>query len=493
MAERMGGLMKTHRDYVTLKVTILGMARQGLALGRFFIAAGARATFNDRRPAEELAQARQEMLDYAAQLGRPAPDFVFGGHPPALLDRTELLCLSGGVSPALPIVQAAAQRRIPLSNDAVLTLRHCPVPIIGITGSAGKTTTTTLVGLMLQAAGFTAHVGGNIGLPLIDRLASFGPGDKAVMELSSFQLELFTHSPAIAAILNITPNHLDRHPSMSHYASAKANILRFQEPGDICVLNADDAYTGPWLRTGRCQITEGPGQAGVYYPLRATCLGFSLVEEVASGAFLAGDALVWRRTGQPDARICLTSEIRLRGRHNVANILAACCLAGAAGADVAAMASVATSFGGVEHRLEVVRERAGVLWINDSIATTPERAIAAMQSFVEPVVLLAGGRDKHLPWEEFAAIAGQKARQVVLFGEAAELIAGALAARRRSVPGEEVAVTRCADLEGAVSAAERIARPGDVVLLSPGGTSFDAYQDFAARGQHFRQLVEALP
>ena len=485
--------MKARRDYVGLKVTILGMARQGLALGRFFIAAGARVTFSDRRSAEELAEARREMLQYAAQQGQPAPDFVFGGHPPAMLDHTDLLCLSGGVSPDLPIVQAAAQRRIQLSNDGELTLRHCPVPIIGITGSAGKTTTTTLVGLMLQAAGFTVQVGGNIGVPLIDRLATFGPGDKAVMELSSFQLELFAHSPAIAAILNITPNHLDRHPSMSHYAAAKANILRFQEPGDICVLNADDAYTGPWLLSGRCQVVEGSGQAGVYYPLRATCLGFSLMGEVASGAFLSGDVLVWRRLGLPDARICRTSDIRLRGRHNVANILAACCLAGAAGADVAAMAGVATSFGGVEHRLEVVRERAGVLWVNDSIATTPERAIAALQSFVEPVILLAGGRDKHLPWEEFAAIAGQRARQVVLFGEAAELIAGALTARSHSVSGEELAVTRCADLEQAVSVAERIGRPGDVVLLSPGGTSFDAYQDFAARGQHFRQLVEALP
>ncbi len=485
--------MKARNGYADLKVTILGMARQGLAVGRFFSAAGARVTFSDLRSAEELAGARREMSEYAAGAGRPLPAFVFGGHPLALLDQTDLLCLSGGVSPAQPIVQAAARRGIALTNDGDLTLRHCPAPLIGITGSAGKTTTTTLVGLMLQAAGFTVHVGGNIGLPLIDRLGSFGPGDKAVMELSSFQLELFSRSPAIAALLNVTPNHLDRHPSMSHYAAAKANILRFQEPGDICVLNADDPYTRPWLLTGRCRVAEGPGQAEVCFPLRASCLGFSLVDSVEEGAFVCDDALIWRRSGQADLRICRISDIRLRGRHNVANVLAACCLAGAAGAGGAAMTSVATSFAGVEHRLEIVRERAGVLWVNDSIATTPERAIAALESFAEPIVLLAGGRDKHLPWEEFAAIAGEKARHVVLFGEAAGLIAAALTAQGDVVANQGLGVTRCSDLEGAVAAAGRIARPGDVVLLSPGGTSFDAYQDFVARGQHFRKLVEALP
>ena len=269
---------------------------------------------------------------------------VLNGHPLDLLDGADLLCLSGGVSPAIPIAQEAVRRGIPLSNDGQLTLRHCPAPVLGITGSAGKTTTTTLVGLMLGAAGFTVHVGGNIGTPLLDRLDAVAAGDKVVMELSSFQLELFDRSPAIAAILNITPNHLDRHPSMSHYAAAKANILRFQSRSDTCVLSADDGYTGPWLRSGRCMIAEGEGQEAVYFPLQGTRLGFSLTAEVAAGAFLAGDRLIWRQPGLPDAEICRTSEVRLRGRHNLANILAACCLAGAAGASAEAMHSVAASF-----------------------------------------------------------------------------------------------------------------------------------------------------
>lgn len=485
------------------RVVILGAARQGTATARFFLAAGAQVTLSDTRPADQLAAVAAELAAFAASLAAgPRLRFAFGGHPLSLLAEREadLLCLSGGVSPAIPIVRAAAAAGIPLSNDGLLTLIHCPVPIIGITGSAGKTTTTTLVGLMLKAAGFTVYVGGNIGTPLLDRLAVIGPGDKVVMEFSSFQGELFDHSPAIAGLLNITPNHLDRHPSMSHYAAAKANLLRFQGSSDVCVLNADDGYTGPWLRSGRCQIAAGEGQEAVYFPLQGTRLGFSLREEVQAGAFLRGkpgqgladEALVWRQPGLPDAVVCRAAEARLRGRHNLANILAACCLAGAAGADVGAMRAVATTFAGVEHRLEIVRERGGVTWVNDSIATAPERTVAALRAFGEPIVLLAGGRDKNLPWDECAAVIHERAHHVILFGEAASLIHEALLKYAEDVGIAAAAITRCDDLPQAVAAAARAARPGDVVLLAPGGTSFDAYQDFAARGEHFRVLVEAL-
>ena len=259
-----------------------------MALARFFLAEGAYVTVSDMRSAEQLSAVCAELQAFAAEhlpAGAQAPrlKFVLGGHPLSLLDDADLLCLSGGVSPAIPIVQAAIARGVRLSNDGQLTLCYCPVPVIGITGSAGKTTTTTLVGLMLEAAGFTVHVGGNIGTPLLDKLGQIGPGDKVVMELSSFQLELFSRSPAIAALLNITPNHLDRHPSMSHYAAAKANIMRFQDSGDTCVLSADDDYTGPWLRDGRCQIPAGEGQEAVYFPLQGTRLGFSLSERGAGG------------------------------------------------------------------------------------------------------------------------------------------------------------------------------------------------------------------
>ncbi len=485
-------MKRNGNGYTGMRATVLGMARQGLAVARFLLAHGARVTLSDQRTAEQLAAAVDALRQWAADRSLPAPEFAIGGHPLTLLDRTDVLLLSGGVSPAIPIAEEARRRGIRLTNDGSLTLRHCPAPVVGITGSAGKTTTTTLTGLILEAAGYRVHVGGNIGTPLIDRLDEIQRGDKVVMELSSFQLELMDRSPAIAAVLNITPNHLDRHPSMSHYAAAKANILRFQERSDVAVLNADDGYTGPWLASGRVHVDAGAGQEEVYFPLQAALVGFSLEGELPSGGFLDGDRLILRQGGR-DAVLCSTSDVRLRGRHNLANILAAACLTSAAGAPAAAITSVATSFTGVEHRLQIVRERNGVTWVNDSIATAPERTLAALHSFSEPLVLLLGGRDKHLPWDECAReVCGGRVRHVVLFGEAAPLISAALdKAMQQGASGPSV--DNANDLPAAVTAAERAAQPGDVVLLSPGCTSFDAYVDFAARGQHFRELVEALP
>ncbi len=486
-------MKRNGNGYSGLRATVLGMARQGLAVARFLLRSGAHVTLSDQRSADQLSAAVATLAEWAQEQRCRAPQFVLGGHPLDLLDHTDLLLLSGGVSPAIPIAVEARRRGIPLSNDGALTLRYCPAPIVGITGSAGKTTTTTLTGLMLERAGYRVHVGGNIGTPLIDRLQEVARGDKVVMELSSFQLELMDQSPAIAAILNITPNHLDRHPSMSHYAAAKANILRFQERSDTAVLNAEDAYTGPWLARGRVQIAEGAGQPDVYFPIQAATVGFTLEGELPAGGFLRGDELVLRQPGRPNAVICTTAQVKLRGRHNWANILAAACLSACAGAPVEAITAVATTFTGVEHRLEIVRERAGVTWVNDSIATAPERTVAAIRSFDEPLVLLLGGRDKHLPWDECAqeicsAQGRAHVRHVVLFGEAADLIAEALANYNTAVP-----VTQVKDLPAAVAEAARAAQAGDVVLLAPGGTSFDAYVDFAARGQHFRSLVEALP
>jgi UDP-N-acetylmuramoylalanine--D-glutamate ligase len=493
-----GGRRDTFRTaerspYAGKQVLILGLARQGSALTRFLLDLGAHVTGSDMRTAEDLAQTIAGLNAFAE--GRPGTlQVALGGHPLGLIDGKDLVCLSGGVSPALPIVEEAVRRGISLSNDGALTLRHCPVPVIGITGSAGKTTTTTLVGLILEASGYTTHVGGNIGRPLIDRLSEIRSGDKVVMELSSFQLELFDRSPQVAALLNITPNHLDRHPSMSHYAAAKANILRSQTRSDTSVLSADDAYTGPWLENGRCEIPAGEGQQAVYFPLQAQPLAFSLQHKVRAGAFLADDRLVYRGLGDGDAVICEARDVRLRGRHNLGNILAAACIAGAAGATIDAMRQVATSFGGVEHRLEIVRQRSGVMWVNDSIATAPERTIAALRSFNEPLVLLLGGRDKHLPWDECAAeLNAGNVRHVILFGEASGLIAEALAQHAEQVGLPGVPVTVRPGLTDAVITAEQVAEAGDVVLLAPGCTSFDAYPDFAARGQHFRTLVEALP
>jgi UDP-N-acetylmuramoylalanine--D-glutamate ligase len=296
------------------------------------------------------------------------------------------------------------------------------------------------------------------------------------MELSSFQLELMTISPHVGAILNITPNHLDRHKTMKSYIAAKRNILAHQKPEDFALLGYDDA-------NARSLAIETPVQL----------LWFSGGAEVDVGAFRTNGELTLRM-GSSDRVICLASEVKLRGRHNLLNILAASVLAKVAGVPLEAIQQVAKTFTGVEHRLEWVRELGGVHWYDDSIATAPERSLAALRSFDEPIVLLAGGRDKALPWEKFADEAVQRVRQLVTFGEAGPMIARMVkreAERKEWKVGLE-GIAQAETLEEAVETASRVAKSGEVVLLSPGGTSFDAFRDFAERGDRFKELVRQL-
>jgi UDP-N-acetylmuramoylalanine--D-glutamate ligase len=365
-----------------------------------------------------------------------------------------------------------------------------------------------------QAAQGHIWVGGNIGQPLIDQLDQIQPGDKVVIELSSFQLEYFHPSvndhvddcdpvwlpllagwsPRLGAILNITPNHLDRHPSMEAYIHAKRAIIAYRRPGDVAVMGMDNQVT-------RAIGAESGGRVRWFTSRPNGCRTLPN----GDGACLSGEGpqatLVLRNSqGSRERAVCRTGDIRLRGDHNVSNVLAACAIADALGASVEAMREVVTTFSGVEHRLELVGEINGVRFYNDSIATSPERMVAALKSFEEPIVLLAGGRDKHLPWDEAARLILQRTRHVVLFGEAVELIARAIEAADRSLkvgeqisgPGKTPMLHRCVTLEDAVAVGAQVARPGDVVLLSPGCTSFDSFQDFAERGDRFRELIENL-
>ena len=439
--------------------------------------AGAEVTVSD-------LQGKKALADRLAELAGLPIRYVLGDHPLSLLKRADLVCLSGGVPLDAPIVVEARRRGIPLSNDAQLFLERCPAPVIGITGSAGKTTTTALVGEMCRAAGLHTWVGGNIGNPLIADLDQIRPDGWVVMELSSFQLEVMTLSPHVAAVLNVTPNHLDRHKTMEEYLAAKRNIVAHQRPEDFALLGYDDA-------NARALALE----------TAAHLLWFSGGAEVDEGAFKTNGELKLRLGAAPgssqrgtDRVICHTSEVRLRGRHNLLNVLAACVLAAVAGVPVEAMRQVATTFTGVEHRLEWVRELNGVQWYDDSIATAPERSLAALRSFDEPIVLLAGGRDKQLPWDEFAAETARRVRHLVTFGEAGPMIAQVVESSILHPPSSILleGITQVGTLEEAVEAAARLARPGDVVLLSPGGTSFDAFRDFAARGERFKELVRGL-
>lgn len=491
-----------HNPPSTIRALVVGLAREGTALARFLAERGVDVTVTDVKPPEALAD------NVAALAGLPVR-LALGGHPPDLLDEADILFVSPGVPLEIPFLAEARRRGLPLSSEVRLFTRLCPAPIVGITGSSGKTTTTALTGKMLQASGRRTWVGGNIGQPLIGRVDEIAADDVVVMELSSFQLEFFGNwepgglvdwegkdwekvlfdpagwSPPLAAVLNVTPNHLDRHPSMEAYIAAKAHILAHQRPGDVAVLNRDDPVT---REMGKQQQAASSKQQVIW---------FSLEQKVEEGAFLRGDELVLRM-GRREAVICRRDELPLLGEHNVANVLAASALAAAAGASVEALRQAATSFTGVEHRLELVCERNGARWYNDSIATTPERTVAALRSFDAPLVLLAGGRDKHLPWGEMAALTWQRVRHLILFGEAADLIDREMNATRNPalsvVEGTPPAtrIHHAGSLERAVELAARLARPGDVVLLSPGGTSFDAYHDFAERGAHFRQLVNGL-
>lgn len=455
-------------DYRGQKVVVLGLGRQGMAMARFLARCGARVVGTDIRPADALGAV-------IAELNTLGVEVVAGAHPISLLDGAALVGVSGGVPLTLPIVQEARRRGISLVSDAELTLRHARGPVLAITGSAGKTTTTTLVGRILETDGLDVRVGGNIGTPALEWVPEMGEKEWLVLELSSFQLDLCYRSPRVAGVLNVTPNHLDRHGSMEAYAEAKRNIFRYQRPGDTVVLGWDNAWTRRWW--------EGAVPEGVRR------LAFSLHEPVPEGAYLAGDEVRLRWAGR-EYTVCRVQDIRLRGRHNVANVLAAVTLAAAAGATVAAMREVVRTFTGVPHRLEEVRVWRGALWVNDSIATAPERVIAALEAFSEPIILIAGGRDKKLPWEPLARVAATRARWVIAFGEAAPLIAEVLApyVGRARLQGVE----QVSDLPTAVAQAAARVQPGEVVLLSPGGTSFDAYTNFEARGEHFRQLVWAL-
>ncbi len=484
-----------------LHVLVVGLGREGKALAAYLAGHNLQVTATDAQPADKLGEAIASLTEAGVTL-------VMGEHPLSLLEQTDIIFVSPGIPLEIPFLKEARARKIPLTTETRLFCHLCPAPIVGITGSSGKTTTTTLVGEILrteaelrQESGRTVWVGGNIGRPLIDVVDQIHPDDRVVMELSSFQLEYFhPHlnqainpadlptsdpigltallegwSPAISAILNITPNHLDRHSDMKYYVRAKRAVIDYQSPAGIMVMGLDDDMS----RT-------------LGFHSKDRTRWFSLETQIPGGAALAGDDIVLLDEAGAFTVIAGKSEIKLRGRHNLSNILAACLISHIAGASPTAMRQVVTTFTGVSHRLELVRDFQQVKYYNDSIATSPERLIAALNSFEEPIILLAGGRDKHLPWAKAARLILQKTRHVILFGEATEIIGTALKHAQSELPAKQSAVHRCVNLEEAVHLASVVAHPGDVVLLSPGCASYDSFQDFAERGKQFTDFVQKL-
>jgi len=458
------------KDWKGKHLIIVGAARQGLALAKYLSGYGMKITVTDQKDDKVILAELQDFQEGEI-------NWALGGHPIELLDDADALSLSGGIPLSIPFVQQAIQRGIPLTNDSQEFMDIVTCPVIGITGSAGKTTTTLLVGKMAEDAYGREHtwVGGNIGNPLISVVDQIKDEDIAVVELSSFQLELMTSVPEIACVLNVTPNHLDRHGTMKEYTRAKARILTGQSSSDIAVLNRDDE--GSWnLRND----VQG----------RLLTFGLTRPEPGLKGMYLEGKMISYW-DGSFSRELVPISTIRLRGEHNLLNTLAACAIAFAADLPLESMVNGIEALSGIEHRLEYIRTWKKADWYNDSIATAPERSIAAINSFQEPLILLAGGRDKDLPWQDFARLVLQRVKQLILFGEAADLIELALQDEIKS-GFEEIPYQKCANMKEAVLKAADIVEAGDVVLLSPGGTSFDEFADFAKRGERFRKWVQEL-
>lgn len=449
-------------------VLVVGAARQGISASRFLVNQGAFVTLNDRQPSKELDP-------LVGDLKRMGVETQFGHHNLSLLENIDAICVSGGVPLDIPIIEKAREKNIPLTNDSQIFMESTNANIIGITGSAGKTTTTVMIGEIAKKGvnfGSKVWVGGNIGFPMIDYISEIQRDDWVILELSSFQLELMTISPSIAVILNITPNHLDRHESMQAYIDAKQHILDYQNQQDVTILNHDDNISASMMNQAKGRVIT---------------FSYNHIPGNPINIYIKDDMVVVRDS-EKEIPLVPTGLLRLPGRHNIYNMLAACAASYAAGFPSKAMEQAISSIEGIPHRLQIIAESNGVRWINDSIATTPERVIAALNAIPSPWILLLGGRDKNLPWDELLLKIQQERPQVILFGEASSLIHSQFT--KLSKQQNLINLFTVENLDEAVKKASEISLPGDTVLLSPGCTSYDAYRDFEERGEHFIELVK---
>ena len=440
------------------RVLVYSMGMEGRDLASWMLAHGATVTMSDTRTDEQLAAARAVIPDGVVRA-------VTGQ---ALLDADgfDLVATSQALLRHDSALLSATSLNIPIVSQAQLFMRLCRGRVVGITGSSGKSTTTALVGEMARQANIKHTVGGNIGVPLLERAESIEPDETVIFEISHTQLQFLDRSPEIAAVTNVTPNHLDQF-TWEAYVSLKRSLLKHQSTESTAVLNADDEVSRTFMSDVAGELHEA-----------------SATHSVSRGAWFHDGAVHADDNGNNARELFRRDQVPLRGDHNTANVVTACAIGRAMGLPDAALIAAATSFTGVPHRLEVVGRAGGATWVNDSIATSPERTIAGLRAFEQPVVLLLGGREKNLPLEEMVTVIGERCRAVFTFGEAAERFA--------SAAGTRVAAKACGTLSRAMAAARQVARDGDVVLMSPAGTSFDAYPNFEARGREFRSLVRKL-
>jgi len=422
-------------------------------------------TVCDRQEAAQLGDICKTLSDKGVK-------FLLGKNYPAAFEG-DVLFRTPGMYFFSPELNEFRARGGIVTSEMELFCRFCPCPVIGITGSDGKTTTTTLISELLLAQGHTVHLGGNIGRALLPELEHIKPTDIAVAELSSFQLISMRCSTEASVVTNMTPNHLDVHKDMPEYIGAKKNIYAHQDAFSLTVLGADNPITASFIPE-----------------VRGRCETFSLKGPVEDGAYLRSDGMLCRVKRGVEQPIVHRDEIRLPGEHNVANLLAAICAAGDR-VSPQTVADVAREFSGVEHRIELVRTLEGVNWYNDSIATSPTRAMAGLASFSRKIILIAGGYDKNLSYDPLAPALTEKVKLLILMGKTADKIEDALRGYSGYREGAPV-ILRANDMAHAVSLAYEHAKDGDVVSLCPASASFDSYPNFEARGRHFKELVQTL-
>lgn len=451
--------MRQGVDLEGKRVLVVGLARTGTVVSIFCAAYGAHVTAIDDKPETELAATAEKLRAAGVTL-------EFAASPPELFVNQDLIILSPGVPAKLPNLELARKRNIPVWSEIELAWRLLRGKLVAITGSNGKTTTTALTAHILQAAKIPVLVGGNIGTPLLSRVEASSDSTVTVAEVSSFQLETVdAFRPDVGVLLNLTPDHIDRHGSFEEYARAKQNLFKNMIDRDAAVLNADDPQVAQ----------RGPAHGQMFW--------FSRQKRLAAGTFLRGEQILFRRDGS-ESVLMRRTDIPLRGEHNLENVLAASTAAILAGAPTDAVESAVRSFPGVEHRLEFVADIGGVSFYNDSKATNVDATLKAIEAFPGSLFVILGGKDKGSPYEPLREPLRQKAKLALLIGAAAGKIAAELEG--------SVATQHAGTLERAVTVALEHAQPGDTVLLAPACASFDQYENFEQRGRQFKEIVARL-
>lgn len=449
------------------KVAVLGIGISNIPLIKYLVNLGVDVTAFDKNTSENLKDAYDELQ------GLPVK-YSLGNEYLSRLKGFDLIFRTPGMRPDVPELAEALSKGAELTSEMEVFLDLCPAQVFAVTGSDGKTTTTTLIYKILSAEGYNCWLGGNIGTPLLSKIDEVRESDKVVLELSSFQLMTIKNSPSVAVMTNLSPNHLDVHKSLQEYIDAKKNIFLHQQAGDKLVLNYDNDITKSFS-----------GEA------RGECVYFSRAASLEKGVILRDNKIVFKKQDR-EIEVVNADEIVIPGVHNIENYMAAT----AATIDYVrpeTIAKVATTFAGVEHRIELVREINGVKFYNSSIDSSPSRTIAALSTFKNRVILIAGGKDKGIPYDPIGQIIAEKVRVLLLIGATAPKIEEAYNNYVHQTDIEsEVKIIHCGTYEEIVSRAYSEAVPGDCVILSPASTSFDMFKNFEQRGNVFKELVNGL-